>query len=466
MRGSRLLFSTTMLVACAGSTRYRTELVGHGNGMVASRASGATDVVNAGGIQVAQGNYDLAMRFDVPRAQVIDWRLVCPGVELDGQVGETLEQYRARRIEELRRETDRERERVSAATSLVVGAVAPRVEVRGRNVHGEVGLDANAVGDSFARGAVGDVMLPADDVGRGSLAASARVMTAGDGVCALHVSADDADVRASFTVTRIRDLDAEDRMRTIAAREVAVKARGQLADQLVTNGANPKVHVETKRDVTARLEAAAIFARHEYLAFLSGKCGADPGRRARLEERIDASAAAAQRRDQIAMQARATIRARLLALGAKERPPMPAAKPETPGAPPQPGAEWEPGYWSWISGGWEWHDGGWLFDDDDYVVVGGGGNAGGGATRTRVHQPGTRDHRDRRDDSPAWDPSYFKRDESKDTSRTRDHRRDSSWEPKAEDKGARVRDHRDDDKKKDDDDDDKKDDKPRVRDHR
>jgi hypothetical protein len=430
------------------------------------------------------------MRFDIPRAQIIDWRITCPGVDLDGQVGETLDQYRARRSVELTRDRDEQRARGATAASIVLGA-------------------ATNTNVDIAVGGGGPVMPPPHDIGRGTLVSSARVITSGDGVCALAVTTDDAhEVRASFTITRIRDLAAEDRMRTIAAREVAVKARGSLSAQLVTAGADPAAH-EAKRatvraqetaraqaqfdarfaadaqlrvraDIRARLEAAAIYARQEYLAFLAGKCNADPGRKSRIadeerrrrEARLVEYAELAQRRDQAALVARADLQTQLLRWGAKARPPMPEPKPEDPGTAPFQGAEWTAGYWSWSGGDWAWTDGGWsdptMFDDN---VVGLDATLGiynepasGGHARPA---PGIRDHRrirDHRDldDPPAWKPSS--RDSS---SNTRDHRNDSSsgdsarstWKPSSRDEGAKVRDHRDDDDKKDDD-------KPRVRDHR
>jgi hypothetical protein len=372
-------------------------------------------------------------------------------------------------------------------------------------VHGraDAGVDANAVGSAVAHGVVDPhVELAPTDVGRGSLAATARVMTAADGVCALHVTADDADVHASFQVMRIRDLHAEERMRTIAAREVAVKTRGQLTAHLITNGADPVVRqrrleadaararaqseadarvrfeaeakVRANADLSARVEASAIYARQEYLFYLSGKCGAEPGRRERIAEherrareaRLVAYADIAQRRDQAALHARSTLRAQLIALGAKERPPMPAPLPETPGTAPFANAEWTAGYWSWVSGGWEWQTGGWS--DPNVFGDAGGDLAVGydGPAPTRSYQTGTRDHRrgerirdQRDDDAPRWEPKRESR--PSEPSRTRDHRDEprDRWTPK-EDKGAKVRDHRDDDKK------DKDDDKPRVRDHR
>src|SRR5258708_7067228 len=52
------------LAACAG--RYRSEFVG-------------TAPVGDAGIALARGVYDLDVTFDVPRAQVVAWQLVCGG---------------------------------------------------------------------------------------------------------------------------------------------------------------------------------------------------------------------------------------------------------------------------------------------------------------------------------------------------------------------------------------------------
>jgi hypothetical protein len=267
-------------------------------------------------------------------------------------------------------------------------------------------------------------------------------------------------VRAAFTVTRIRDVDAEQRMRTIAEQSVAVRARGQVSSQLVTAGADPaRAHTV---DPTARHEATAIYARQEYLAYLEGKCNARPGQRAleRVEARLTADADLAQARDQAALHARATLRLQLLSLGAKERPPMPAPIAETPGPAPEPDAEWAPGYWSWESSEWEWQAGGWSSDDD---LIAAGHPIETGTRDHRKIRDRVRDHRDL-DDPPVWRSlgKDTKRDEKRDD-QTTDHRnsRQEHWTPSAVDTGARVRDHRDEKK-----DDKKDDDKPLIRDHR
>jgi hypothetical protein len=445
----RAVFCFVFGLAACGGARYRTELVGHGNGVVASRV-GASVPSQIDGIQVAQGNYEVAMRFDVPRAQLVDWRVTCPNVSVEGQSGETIEQYRERRIAELQRERDQDAARTSVAASFVAGAIAKaRVDV---DVHAGQVID-----------------LAPGDVGAGTVVATANVVTGGDGLCTLQVAADDPTVRAAFTITRIRDLDAEERMRTIARREVAVKARGQLSAQLVTAGAKPQAreaHVVV--DVRARAEARALYARQEYLAYLAGKCDAKSRTesaqvRAR-EANLDADAARAQARDQAALQARATLQAQLVGLGAKARPAMPPPKPEEPGTAPFDGAEWVAGYWSWevggeVGGAWEWQDGGWHEPGMLWEAAGGVYNVSANdESHVRDHRRGR--ERDHRNDSSAGvlDAIVGGRHDSPrggsadDRPVVRDHRSEgrSDWNPVS----------RDDDKKKDDDD------KPIVRDHR
>ncbi|MDQ3367863.1 MAG: hypothetical protein M3680_20760, partial [Myxococcota bacterium] len=151
----RLLFATAVVTSTACGGRYRTELVGQGHGSIAARGSVAatatTDAVTApgaGGIQLPQGTYDLALRFDIPRAQLLDWKLVCPGVELTGQVGEPFEAYRERRQAELTAQVERDRARGAAATTLLIEAIAPPPRVQGGATivvpGGRVRIDARA----------------------------------------------------------------------------------------------------------------------------------------------------------------------------------------------------------------------------------------------------------------------------------------------------------------------------------
>jgi len=514
MRTSRLLFACALMSVSACAGRYKTEVVGQGTAFVQPRATDAGPSSAAahppwavgGGMQLAQGSYELALWFDVPRAQVVDWTVTCPGVELTGTAGESFAQYRERRLAVLRADRERDRDRVASLTSTLVAGVA--TPAGGVAVRGDVISDA----------VIGDVVeLPPGDVGAGRLASTVRVMTGSPGVCAVTATADDATVLGTYQVTRIRDLHLEARARAAAQRDVAIQIRGRVQARLVAGGADPtlaernvaservqaeaRLQLETEARARAQLDAEArlrahaeLEVRHRELAFearraLRGRCvgnGADPEKRARAEAVVAARHQAEldaqvrvtvdlqQRRLDLALRAREDLRRRWLAWGAIPRPPMPALLAEEAGEPPFPGARWTPGRWEWADGKWTWRAGSWS-DPDVFGDAGGelmvgvetgvdfdlGGTATG---RPRIvdHRTGPkiRDHRDGRDDGGATIRDHRDRapSASKPDPTVRDHRNNAREEmPK-----STIRDHRD-DTKDDDDDDDRG---GNVRDHR
>src|SRR5437763_1405061 len=96
------------LAACGG--HYRTEMVGRGS--------------LGGTVQLADGAYDVALDLFTPRAQVVSWKMMCGGTEVaNGSVGEPFEQYKERRLAELKQDRDNEKAAAGAVTSLLVGAV-------------------------------------------------------------------------------------------------------------------------------------------------------------------------------------------------------------------------------------------------------------------------------------------------------------------------------------------------------
>lgn len=276
--------STIALVGACGAANVKRETIGGGATNVQAR--GAVEPVQSGGIALARGAYEFRLHFDVPRMQLVEWSVTCPGVQQNGFVGQPL----------------------------------------------------------------------SGDGGGGPLEASVAVLTTDDGTCSVGAIADDPNVVASYEVFR----DAE------AHRQ--------------------RIHYE-------------------------------------------------------ALQVRASLRAYLIALGARLRPPMPPRPPEDPGAQPYEDAIWIGGEWRWTGAEWLWERGSW-------------GSAG----------PRVRDHRTS-SSSSSWEGDVRDhRDEQ--VSTVRDHRsapevRDHRSESKQESKPV-VRDHRDDDSKKND----KDDNAPRVRDHR
>jgi len=437
--------------ACAG--RYRTEpvgSVGHGTAFVQPRTvqlgpdtgEARPPWATGGGIQLAKGSYELAMTFDIPRAQVVEWTVSCPGVALSGITGESFAQYRARRIAELRAARgDHEDARV-ASLSLVAGVAMPI---------GHLAIHSDASSEPSRP----DVDLPPGDVGAGRLATTVRVTTGAAGVCALTAIADDASVVGTFDATRIHDAG---RVQT-TTHASAIEIRDRAQTQLVTFDAEAQVR-------RANAEQAAVRARLEAEAqrrVVADQQHAEEQRAlaARPHYTVDLE----QRRLDIALRAREDLRRRWQAWGAIPRPPMPALLAEEPGEPPFPGAIWNPGAWVWVNGRWTWRAGYWSEPD----VFDGGGNSelmvgvetgldfgfdSGRPVRPEVvdHRKGTnkiRDHRDgnSREGTVRDHRDYSSSGSSKSDDKVRDHRNSREQESR-----STVRDHRDDkDDKKDDD---------------
>src|SRR5687767_258429 len=126
----RLRFATTiaLVTGCASNIRY--DVVGNDTAPVLPRGAAAPAPV--GGIALARGQYRFALTFDVPRAQIVEWTVACPGSEQRGTVGETFESYRARRLVELQRQRERDRQNVAAVSGAIIGAVAPDVHAHGQ----------------------------------------------------------------------------------------------------------------------------------------------------------------------------------------------------------------------------------------------------------------------------------------------------------------------------------------------
>ncbi|HEY4058660.1 MAG TPA: hypothetical protein VGM39_18735 [Kofleriaceae bacterium] len=88
---------------------------------------------------------------------------------------------------------------------------------------------------------------------------------------------------------------------------------------------------------------------------------------------------------EVAMNVRAALRARLLALGARERPDMPAPMQENHGGAPFDGAVWVAGSWTFsdASWSWSWKAGGWS----DSSMFGDSGSAGGDVRAPAYAEP-------------------------------------------------------------------------------
>src|SRR6185369_2408168 len=131
------ILSIASLVACA--SHYRTELVGERPVLATAAAE----------LALPAGSYDLALRFDLPRAQLIEWSVSCSGATSEtpiaGSLGEPFEAYRTRRLAELRAERDRQRRDVAALTGAVLGSAGARVQTPNATVEAQV--SGQAAGD-------------------------------------------------------------------------------------------------------------------------------------------------------------------------------------------------------------------------------------------------------------------------------------------------------------------------------
>ena len=118
----RRLASLVVVVSACGGARFRAEHAGNGIALVTPRGAPAAP---SAGIPVGQGAYDVRLHFDVPRAQLVEWQVQCPGAESQGSLGEPFEAYRTRRLAQLKTERERDRQTAGAVTSILVGAIAP-----------------------------------------------------------------------------------------------------------------------------------------------------------------------------------------------------------------------------------------------------------------------------------------------------------------------------------------------------
>jgi hypothetical protein len=205
-------------------------------------------VAPATSVQLAKGNYEIALRFDVPRAQLVDYDFVCGGRPISqGQVGETFDAYRTRRLYELNQKNERDRRAAASVTGAVVGAVAPTIAARGQATgpNGTATVDAQVSGQAVGQAAgqtVAEQQFPViselapGDVGAQRFQARVQLQSAQPMTCELRANADDPNVRVSYEVTLVRDLDAEARERERVALEGARNVRGQLTAQLQAAG--------------------------------------------------------------------------------------------------------------------------------------------------------------------------------------------------------------------------------------
>ncbi|MEO6777122.1 MAG: hypothetical protein ABI467_29610 [Kofleriaceae bacterium] len=424
-----------LLTAC-GTARFRAEHAGTGIAVVSQRGA---PIAAGAPIAVGQGAYDLRLHFEVPRAQLVEWAVTCPGADSTGSAGEPFEAYRARRLAQLEADRERDAQTAGAVTNALVGAFAPTVSAAATNgpVRTDVTVSPGAAAGTAVAASIDSrqVELPPGDVGAGPLETVVHVVASAPGTCTVTAVADDPDVLGRFELVHIRDLEAEAHARDAAIASASVQTRAAVTAQLVAFGGDP-ARRQREREVAARAEAEAGAAAHAHAEaelrvqhardaeiaahaeldlrarreveqrqlriamevrarwrVLLISWGADAEYRLHLEQREQAAqaeharrlallVAERERREammlDLSLRARLQLRAQLVAFGARERPPMPPLPPEQPGAAPFSGAVWVAGQWAWSGTAWEWSAGGWSDPSSGF------GEAGGDAVQAVV----------------------------------------------------------------------------------
>ena len=410
---------------CAGHLRH--ESVGRGvailappqtGPMAASEPAAATVTASGGAVPITPGTYEIEWWISQPAAEVIHYQINCGSASASGTLGETPEAYRTRRIAELRKQRDDQRNTVAGIAGAILGNAGARVQTP----HGSAGVavNGNAAGAAIANNVVtDDIVLDPRDVGAHTSNGRKTLEVTGDGTCSMAVATSAPATVGTFSVTRDVDIDAEHHREELAADHAAHDLRRAMRDALVAMGSDPQSRehrAEAHREAMVRLSTHSVELRtavRRYLVSLGAETdfrdrertrktqriqvalgvrmtiartlvgwGADPGLRDRLrvqasaeeklaierrnaaEARAEAAADNHRREKQLILDAALTTRthvvAALLDFGARARPAMPMPLTEVHGDAPFEGAAWSVGAWRWNGKIWAWNPGGWT----------------------------------------------------------------------------------------------------------
>jgi len=215
--GTILTALVAVSIAACGHN-IRRDFVGRGVAGIKPRGN-PTIAIAARSLPVSAGTYAGDISFELPRPQLVDWNVSCPGMSVTGSLGETARDARERR----RAEIVDERQRASEVQASVATAVlAPT----GATIH----VRANPY-----------VQLPAADSSFHRVSTSVDLDVSYAGTCVLTATTDDPDVAGSFELSRVRDLDAEAHAPELAAEEIvrssALASRHRMIEVLVADGA-------------------------------------------------------------------------------------------------------------------------------------------------------------------------------------------------------------------------------------
>jgi hypothetical protein len=256
---ARLALSASLLIALAacGGPQFRHDHVG-------------TGYAGRGGVKLdTTGTHQVTWAIATPRAMRLAWSIDCGGVVQAGTAGETFEEYRTRRVAEIRAEREKQKQAISSIGGAVLGTVGAGAvaETPNGEARADVAVDGEAVGAVVAEGVISDdIQLPAGDVGAGKYGGTVTLGVDQPGVCTMAVGPevageDAAGVTGEFRVVHVVDVYAERAAAAARYRAAAIDVRGSLQADLVARGADPELQarLEAQRlaEATARAEAEA-----------------------------------------------------------------------------------------------------------------------------------------------------------------------------------------------------------------
>src|SRR5262245_24913440 len=181
VRGITCAIGFAAAVGCA--PQLQTQIVGRSNAIATAPNAIAAE------IPVPESHSAQVLRYVVsmPRAVQLHYQITCPSAEREGQIGETFESYRTRRLAEL----ERERQQQANLIGSLVGAVAPpvRASAGAAGPGGSAGATAQFNPGAAAAEAAHDSLpapsLPPGDVGASVARGTVELGASGAGRCAV-----------------------------------------------------------------------------------------------------------------------------------------------------------------------------------------------------------------------------------------------------------------------------------------
>jgi hypothetical protein len=280
-----LIAIATLASACAARAQYRHDHIG-------------TGYAGRGGVKVdTTGAHRVDWSIATPRALRLAWTIDCGGVVQAGSAGETFEEYRARRVAEIRAEREKQKQAISSIGGAVLGTVGGSAvaETPTGEARADVAVDGEAVGAVVAEGVISDdVQLPAGDLGATTYGGTITLSIDNPGVCTMAITPelegeDTRGINGEFRVVHVVDVHAERAAANAQARAAAITVRGSLQAGLVARGADPELRarLEAQRlaEAHARAEAEARVRAEREAAEAAIRAERDRERAARDAER-------------------------------------------------------------------------------------------------------------------------------------------------------------------------------------